>query len=90
MPAASPRALPGLWSRLHPALQLVDHGGLAVDHRARVGGVPLQLPAQPVVVGAQRPRLLLHLAQVRLDLAEPCLGAPGPDLLGRVRRHDPG
>ena len=81
-------ARPGRW--LHPALQFVDHGGLAVDHRAGVGGVPLQLRAQPVVVGAQAPCLLVHLAQLRIDLAEPGLGTPGPDLLGSIRPGDLG
>ena len=48
----------------------------------------LQLGAQPLVVGPERPRLLAQLADLRLDPAEPRLRAPGPDLLGRVRPGD--
>ena len=43
---------------------------------------------QAVVVGPERPRFLAQLAYLRLDPAEPRLGAPRPDLLGRVRPGD--
>ena len=61
---------------------------LAVDDAARVRRVRLQPGPQPLVVGPERPRLLLHLADSRLDAAEPGLRTPGPDLLGRVRPGD--
>ena len=77
-----------LRGRLHAAPELVDQRRLAVDDLARIGRVALQLRAQPVVVGPERPRLLAELADLRLDPAEPGLRAPGPDLLGRVRPGD--
>ena len=71
-------------------LQLVDRRRLGVDHVLRVRGVRLQLRGKTVVVRPERPRLALHLPELRLDPAEPRLGAQRPDPLGRVRRHDPG